>query len=269
MAIETRLANGLLLPLHRGVYAVGHRELRRQGYWLAAVLAAGPGAVLSHRDAAGLHDLRPANHAGVDVTTAADRVAGPGVHVYRTRTLEADDVTRVHGVPVTSVARTLVDLVGFVPPHHVRKALQRAEELQTLDVTAIEQALDRTRGRRGRGHAMLRAALAEYASLATSLTRSSLEVAFLELLRRAGLPIPSTNVLVENREVDAVWSAAKLIVELDGWAYHRSRQAFERDRERDVALTEAGYRVIRFTHRQVTERPERVAAALTRLLQPR
>lgn len=263
--MRNRVRSGQLIRLHRGVYAVGHTRLRREGHWLAAVLAVGPGAVLSHRDAAGLHGLRPANHAQTDVTTTAQPRSVPGIRLHRTRTLDAHDVTTVAGIPVTTVARTLLDLAGTVPHDHLAKAIKEAERNRTFDLRKVEAAMARTRGRRGRGHRALKAAIAEHAALAGSRTRSSLEDAFLPLILRAGLPLPSTNALVEGFEVDAVWRAKRVAVELDGWQDHGTRRAFERDRARDAALVAAGWRVVRFTHRQVTQGPDAVVETLRRL----
>ncbi len=265
--IDGRAASGDLLRLHRGVYAVGHRRLRREGHWLAAVLAV-PGAVLSHRDAAGLHSLRSTNHANVDVTTTGRAQTHKGIAVHPTRILDAHDTTTVSGIPVTSVARTLVDLAGTVPPDHLAKVLREAEHQRTLDTRAIEETLQRTRGRRGPGHAALRQALAEHASLATTLTDSALEVSFQRLVRRHRLPKPETNVIIQDMRVDACWPHARLVVELDGYAHHSNRQAFQRDRERDVRLQLAGYRVMRFTHDHVIRRPQDVATAVRQALSP-
>lgn len=266
-AIHGRLKRGQLLGLHRGVYAVGHRRLRREGTWLAAVLAV-PDSVLSHRDAAILHGLRPANHRRIDVTATGQARPTAGTAVHRTRVLDVQDITTVSDIPVTTVARTLVDLAGAVRPDHLAKAIREAEHQRKLDVHAIEDVLERTRGRRGAGHATLKQALAEQASLATTLTRSSLEVSFRRLIQSNGLPKPQTNAQLHGYEVDAVWPAAKLVVELDGYAYHRSPPAFQRDRERDVRLQLAGYRVLRFTHDDVTRRPQDVAAAVRAALAP-
>lgn len=265
--IDARAAGGDLLRLHRGVYAVGHQRLRREGTWLAAVLAV-PGAVLSHRDAAGLHGLRPANHASVSVTTTGRPRAHAGIQVHRTRVLDADDITTVSGIPVTTVARTLVDLAGVIPADHLAKAFREADNQRTLDLRALEAILQQTRGRRGPGHAALKHALAEQASLATTLTRSSLEVSFQRLIRQQRLPKPQTNVQLHGYEVDALWPTAKLVVELDGWRHHNSRWSFQQDRERDVRLQLAGYRVLRFTHHDVTSRPQDVAAAVRDALAP-
>jgi len=263
--IAERVRTERLVRLHRGVYAVGHARLRREGHWLAAVLAVGPGAVLSHRDAAGLHGLRAANHARVDVTTTANRSDEPEIAVHRTRVLAADDVTEVSGIPATTVARTLLDLAGAVPRDHLAKAIKEAERQQVFDLRAIHAAMARTRGRTGRGHRALKAAIEEHAGLGLSATDSALEDAFHRLVKRAGLASPAINAYVEGFKIDAVWRAHRVAVELDGWAFHNARRAFERDRERDAALTAQGWRVVRFTHHHVIHRPDHVLSTLRRL----
>lgn len=263
--VRARIRGGHLLPLHPGVYAVGHARLRREGHWFAAVLATGPDAVLSHRDAAGLHGLRPANHARIDVTTTADRTSTARIRVCRTRSLDGKDIATVYGVPVTTVARTLVDLAGTIPRDHLARAVKEAERRNVFDLRAVEATLARTRGRRGPGHRALREAIAEYVALGLSATDSALEDAFLRLTQHAGFPRPTVNAHVEGFRVDAVWRTQQIAVELDGWQHHHTRHAFERDRERDAALTAAGWRVVRFTHRQVTQRPGHVVQTLRRL----
>lgn len=263
--VRDRVRAGRLPRLHPGVYAVGHARLRREGHWLSAVLAAGPGAVLSHRDAAGLHDLRPANHRRIDVSTAGRARSSERISVHRTRILDAEDVTEVSGIPVTTVARTLLDLAGIVPHDHLTKAIKEAERQHTFDLRTVEAAMARTRGRTGRGHRALKQAIEEYATLGLSATDSALEDAFHRLVRDSGLPSPEINTYVEGFKIDAVWRAQRVAVELDGWAHHHTRHAFERDRERDAALTENGWRVVRFTHRQLRERPDRVVHVLRRL----
>jgi very-short-patch-repair endonuclease len=221
--------------------------------------------VLSHRDAAGLHGIRPANHREVDVTSANGGTSRCGIRIHRTRVLDAQDVMRLHGIPVTTLARTLVDLAGVVRADSLAKALKVADQQSLLNVRAIDDVLRRTRGRRGNGHAAIRQALADYRQLGDATTRSPLEDAFLALLRRHGLPAPQTNKLIEGMEVDAVWRERRVVAELDGYVYHGSRGAFERDRERDAVLMAAGWRVVRFTHRQVTARPDHVVGTLRRL----
>ncbi len=265
--VKSRLERGLLVPLHRGVYAVGHRQLRREGHWLAAVLAVGPGAALSHRDAAALHGIRPSNRSTAEVTSARRGRSAhhAGITLYRAKLTPAD-VTVRDAIPVTTVARTLVDLATTIPRDHLAKALSEAERLDLLDVGALAAARARTRGRRGEGDHALREALAEHAKLGATLTRSSLEDAFSSLIRQAGLPTPRLNAHIEGFEVDALWAEERLIVELDGFAYHRSRRAFQHDRTKDAELTANGYNVMRFTHDDLTRRPDRVATLLAGLL---
>jgi very-short-patch-repair endonuclease len=265
--VEKRLASGHLLLLHRGVYAVGHRQLRREGRWLAAVLAGGAGAALSHREAAALHGIRQSNRVKVDVT-APRRRPQRGIDFHHAK-LDPCDVTTVDGIPTTTVARTLVDLANLVPRDHLAKALREAERMRLLDTRAIDQARARTGGRHGAGDQALKQALDELAILATTLTRSHLEVAFLKLVRSAGLPTPRANVFIDTMQVDACWPDHRLVVELDGWANHHTRTAFQDDRTRDVRLTTAGYQVMRFTHADVTRRPAWVAQAVRQALAAR
>jgi predicted transcriptional regulator of viral defense system len=256
-AIGRWMAQERLVPLHRGVYAVGHARLTRDGYRWGALLAAGPGAALSHREAAAQHALIPPTGVRVELTSPHQRRV-PGARIHRAR-LDDADVSTVDGLAVTTVARTLVDLAAVVSPHRLRKALEEAERSRRLDVRAIEAVLERTRGRNGRGHAAVRAALAELAATGTTVTRSTLEDRFLALLVAHGLPRPAMNANVDGIEVDAVWSTARLVVELDGWGYHRTRQAFQRDRDRSNGLTAKGWTVLRFTHHDVIHRPAATA----------
>jgi very-short-patch-repair endonuclease len=256
---------GALIALHPGVYAVGHARLVREGRWLAAVLASGPQAVLSHRSAAALHGLRPQNGGPIEVSTPAHRRRRAGSILLHARVgLTPSDRTALGSVPVTTVARTLVDLAGVVPADQLLRALRRAEELRSFDLHAIEAALARTSGRPGRGHAAMRAALAEARARATQLTRRELEERFLALVGRARLPQPRTNVWfpAHDFEVDALWREARVAVELDGWEHHRTRDAFHRDRAKANALTLEGWTVLRFTHDDVVRRPARTAAAI-------
>jgi hypothetical protein len=263
--LRTRLASERLLALHRGVYAVGHRSLRRDGYRFAAILAAGPGAVLSHHEAAALHALISSPRTKVDVTVAGRRHV-LGVRIYRVERLAPEDVTAVDGIPATTVARTLVDLAAVAPQQTLRKALEEAERSHRLDVRAIEESLKRTRGRNGPGHERIRCALRELARTGATVTRSELEDRFLALLDAHGLPRPSANAWTEAMEVDAVWPEARLAVELDGWDAHRTRDAFQRDRTRSNDLQAAGWTILRFTHADVMHRPAETAARIGRLL---
>jgi very-short-patch-repair endonuclease len=226
----------------------------------------GPGAVLSHRDAATLHEIRYSNGTRVDVSTARERRGQDGIRIYRRRILAADDVTTVDAIPVTTVARTLLDLAEVLPKAQLSKALDEAERLGKLDVWALDETLERTRGRRGPAHANLRAALAEQAALGATLTRSELEDRFVALLDAHRIPRPRMNAWLGGMEVDALWPEQRLVVELDGYAFHHGRRVFHHDREKANTLVERGYRVLRFTHRHVTRDGARVAERLGRLL---
>lgn len=262
--IKTRAASGRLIRLHTGVYAVGHAHLTRYGHWMAAVLAAGPGALLSHRDAAALHGLRPpGNHRRTHVTTPARAGSTPKLQLHRTTVLDPRrDVASVAGIPATSVARTLVDLAGVVPREQLAKALEEAERQRVIDARAIEDALRRTSARNGHGHAAIKAELERLAVTTSQFTRSPLEDALLPLLDRHGLPRPATNMWIGDMEVDACWPDRRVVAELDGWHAHMTRAAFVRDRERSNALQTRGWIVLRFTHGQVMREPGAVARTI-------
>ncbi|HXE44237.1 MAG TPA: type IV toxin-antitoxin system AbiEi family antitoxin domain-containing protein [Conexibacter sp.] len=262
--VHRGLRSGRLLRLHPGVYAVGHAQLRREGRWLAAVLAAGPGAALSHRSAAALHGIREGEGA-IDVTTTR-RAAVRGVVVHRATRLDAHDVTTRSGVPVTTLPRTLVDLAGTLTPEQLGKLLREADRAGRLGAAVVGDLRGRIDGRRAAGAEALHAALAEHERLATSLTLSELEDRFLALLDEAKLLRPRTNHPVAGLKLDAAWPRERLAVELDGWAYHHDRAAFQADRARDARLTAAGWRVVRFTHADVIHRPAYVAGTLRETL---
>jgi very-short-patch-repair endonuclease len=262
--IEGRLARGRLHRLHQGVYAVGHRIVSLRGSWMAAVLAAGPGAVLSHRDAAGVWDLRPSQRARVEVTAPRQRKR-PGIDVYRT-SLEGDEVTEIDGIPVTTVARTLLDLAAVLPRSQLEHTMERAEALRLTDLVPVDALLERHRGHRGT------AALREIVrgGIQRALTRSELEERFLTFLDAHDLPRAEVNshLQLDGRfiQADFLWREQRLIVELDGHQTHGTRAAFERDRERDRILQAHGWRVVRITWRQLHDDPKAVAADLRRLL---
>jgi very-short-patch-repair endonuclease len=262
-AINRRLLVGRLQPIHRGVYAVGHRALAPNARWLAAVLACGPGAVLSHVSAAALWGVRPTSSSRTDVTIAsrAGRRQRAGIRVHRVRELRDDERTEVAAIPTTTVARTLLDLASVVAGPALARAVERAEILELFDLTAIEILLERHRGRRGTR--ALSTAVADAA--AAPLTRSDLERRMVALCSAHGIPRPRTNREVLGYEVDFLWPRRKLIAEADSYKYHRSRAAFARDRARDAELTVAGYTTVRFTDTQIATTPAAVAARLREL----
>ncbi len=263
-AVAKRAREGRLTRIHRGVYAVGHGRLMIRGYWMAAVLAYGPGAVLSHRSAAALHGIRPDNRPKTDVTiprrSARPR---PGIEVHASTTLESADITTIDGIPCTTLARTLLDLADDVDRTGVERAVSQADVLGIFDLSAVEEVLSRASGRHGAG--VLRSVLAEYDG--PTLTDKELEARFLALCRAASLPKPEVNAWITLDDgvaykIDFLWRAERLAVETDGWASHRTRQAFENDRRRDRRLRLAGWDVVRFTWRDVEREPGEVTAEL-------
>lgn len=216
--IRRRLEAGRLHRVYRGVYAVGTHMLNREGYWMAAVLSVGGGAVLSHASAAALWKISPTSPPLVHVTVPrpGGRRHRRGIAVHRSTTLTRADVTLHRGIPVTTVVRTLRDL-GYGPEP----------------------------------------------------TRSDLERLFVRLCRKHRLPKPEFNAKVGPHTVDVLWPIERLIVEIDSWAYHRSRASFETDRARDRDLTLRGFQVLRYVDREVARNPAATAASLQTHLRAR
>lgn len=264
-AIGRRVDACRLHRVHRGIYAVGHPLLTAEGRLMAAVLACGDGAVLSHRSAASLLALRPSATARVDVTVPSrgGRKPRAGIAVHRPKSLPAEHLTRHHGIAVTTPARTLVDLAAVVDQASLRRAVDRAETLRLFDLRAVQAVLDLDPRRAGSR------ALVEILGLGTSaaLTRSELEDRFLELCAAERIERPIVNARVGPYEVDFLWPRHRLVVETDGHRHHGTRDAFERDRARDARLVVAGYRVLRFTFRQVTREPAFVASVLRSVIE--
>ncbi|MFN8546334.1 MAG: type IV toxin-antitoxin system AbiEi family antitoxin domain-containing protein, partial [Candidatus Binatia bacterium] len=263
-AIDRRIASGLLVPLHRGVYAVGHTALRREGRWLAAVLACGPDAVLSHRSAARAAGVRHADPPFVEVTSPRGRGRGRRGLVVHEGRLTGDDVMLMYGViPITTLERTLLDVAEVEPPRELERQLDRAVQLRRYDGPAIDATIARAHGRHG--IRPLAAALARIRP-EQGATRSWLERLMLVLAADRRIPPPEANVWVAGREVDLLWPTERLVVELDSHAFHTSPAAFEQDRRRDVELRALGYTVYRFTWRQITREPQWVAGHVARAL---
>ena len=216
--VRRRLEAGRLHRVHRGVYAVGTPALTREGRWMAAVLACGPEAVLSHASAAALWSISPTSPSWAHLTVPGNggRRRRKGIVLHRSTTLTPTDVTVRCGIPVTAHARTLRDC-GFGPEP----------------------------------------------------TRSDLERLFVKLCRRHDLPEPEFNVEIGPHTVDVLWRAERLVVEIDSWAYHRSRASFESDRARDRDLQLRGFDVLRYVDREISGRPETVAASLVAQLKCR
>lgn len=255
-AIKHRVAKGRLHPIHRGVFALGRPELSLRGQRMAAVLACGPGAVLSHVCAAVLYALFD-RCTEISISVPGDRNPRvPDLEIHRVE-LPPRDITTYEGVPVTSPARTLVDLAAELTLPRLERAINEADKRRLITPDALRHELDRWPGRRG--VAVLRDLLDRDTFV---LTASELERRFLPIARRAGLGKPETGVRVNGFVVDFFWPALGLVVETDGITYHRTPLQQARDRRRDQAHAVAGLTPLRFTHRQVVGDPEGVARIL-------
>jgi hypothetical protein len=235
---------------------------------MAAVLACGPGAVLSHRSAAALWGLREDRRSSIDVTAPNRRGRIPrGIDAHRDGSLTSADRAENNGIPCTIVARTLLDLAAVVPVWELRKAISEAEVLRILDHAAVRQLIKRSRGRRG--VARLRMLMDEIHPL-TKRTRSDMELLLLDMCDRAGLPQPEVNVMLypggRRTMPDFLWRDAGLIVEADSRRFHDTDSAFQRDREREQRLQLAGWRVSRCTWEQIEREPQRLAKTIRGLL---
>ncbi len=262
-AVAKRARSGRLHRIHQGVYAVGHRGLSLHGLFMAAVLACGTGAVLSHTSAAVLWKLlKPIDGpVHISIPTTSGRKPRRGIHLHRCPSLNAPAepspspsstwqgggrgrrllITRRDLIPVTTVPRTIEDLQSTsLSPRLIRRARRQAELM---------------------GHHL--------EGVESDRTRSDLETLFLSLCAQHRIPPPEVNVKVGRWEVDFLWRSQRLVVETDYWTYHRGSVAFEDDHARDLDLRAAGYTERRFTDRQLENEPERVVADLRAALLPR
>jgi hypothetical protein len=237
-AVARRLQSGRLHRLYRGVYAVGHTVIPREGRWLAAVLACGDGAALSHRSAAALWGIRPSAAARTDVTVSHTSGVRSSARIAVHRSRRPYETLTRDRIRVTTPGQTLADLAMALPRRALEKVVELAEVLR-LNVAVPENHPGALRVREAAGHAL------------PMTTRSPLEDAFLELCDAHGIPRPLVNITVEGYEVDFCWPADRLIVETDGYEHHGARAAFARDRARDAQLTARDWRVVRFTDPQV------------------
>ena len=253
--IDWRVRTGHLHSLHPGTYAVGDRLIPREGQWLAAVKSVGGDAWLSHRTSSALRGLL-GEYGPIHITVPPDSGARSrgNVKVHRANvSIEERDECR--GIPVVSVARTMLDLAATVHPDLLRRALQQAEYLRLFDLHSMQAVLLNHPGERG--VRKLGAALAEYVSIEG--TRSEFERRFLVMCAKYGLPRPARNALVAGFEVDFLGAPERVVIETDGWGAHGTRTAFERDHQRDLELGLAGYTTIRVTWNQLRYRPDQVA----------
>jgi very-short-patch-repair endonuclease len=261
-AIKRRLRIGRLHGLHKGVYLVGHAAAPEGAREMAAVLVCGPRAVLSHRSAAYVWKLLPypATPTPVDITLVrAHAATRGGIRVHRVAKLSRRDVRILSGLPITIPARTVLDLAGIASPDELDRAFAEAQVQRVVDARGLADQIARNPGRAG-----VRA-LRALIDAGPAPTRSEAERRFLRLVRSAGLPEPQVNSRVGRYEVDFLWPDERLVVEIDGFAVHGTRRAFERDRQRDAALAASGYTVLRVTWRQIvaeTQVVARLAASL-------
>jgi very-short-patch-repair endonuclease len=259
-ALAHRVAAGIMQRLHTSVYLLGPAPPTPMARARAAALACGDGAIVSHRSAAELLGLLPPTEQEVDVTVVARNPgAHPGVRLHRVAQLPRQDVTLLHGLRITSVARTICDLAATESPKDCEAAFQEALYRRAVSDRALAAVLDREPTRRGAP--VIRALLRD-----PHLTRSERERLLLKLIKDAQLPRPLTNVRTNGYLVDVLWPSHGLVVEFDGWGAHGHRMAFENDRKRDQVLVAAGLRVLRVTDRQLLEEPIAVAARIAQAL---
>jgi predicted transcriptional regulator of viral defense system len=271
--VQNRVAAGRLHRIHRGVYSLVPRQLlTREGLYMAAVLACGPGAVLSHRSAARLHGLRNYGYHRIEVTVPKRSArTHSGVAVHRSTTLSQADVTTVNGIPTTTVARTLFDIAEHVTPRQLERAFDQADIMQALDLNEVRDQLARNPNRPAAK--VVRHLLATH-YIGSTPTENDFEDAFLALTRSLGLPDPTPQFYIDPGDgeppirADFAWPDRKIVVETDGRKTHGTKHAFESDRRRDQRLTAAGWTVIRTTWRQLKHRPHELRPVLLKLLGP-
>ena len=257
-AIAHRIAIGRLYPVHRGIYAVGHPDLTREGRWMAAVLACGPTAALSHLSAAAHWGIAAERRDGFDVSVRHRRASRrPGIRAHARRGLADDEVTMWRQIPVTSPVRTLIDIAVELPRRRLERAVNDADKLGRVGVEALREALEGHAGEPG--VRLLRTLLDRHTF---RLSDDELELAFRPLAAAAGLPVAETKAFVNGFEVDFFWPDLGLVVETDGLRYHRTPSVQSRDALRDQTHTAAGMTPLRFSHWQVKHEPARVRRVL-------
>lgn len=264
-AVSRGAAEGHLHRLYRGVYAVGHTHLPLHGKCLAAVLACGPDALLSHRSAAWLWGIVKGSPAPFEVTTPVPRKARKPIRIHHSRILTADDRVLREGIPATALSRTLLDCAASQDFWLLQRMLERSEELKLFDLGPVEELLERCGRHAGRGP--LRRAIALYKPPA--FTRSQFERRFLEAVLAHGLPRPAVNINVAGFELDLYWEDKRFAVELDSYATHGGHGAFERDRLRQEELLLAGIGMTRVTDVRFDREPHSVLKSVERLLAAR
>jgi very-short-patch-repair endonuclease len=257
-AIRHRVDTGRLHGMYNGVYSVGYPAKAREAWEMAAVLACGRGAVLSHFTAAARWELLLPFRGWPHVSVAGDRRL-KRINTHNVKPFHGSDCTKRDGIPITSVPRTLLDLAAVADERLLSRAINEAERRGKLNHKAIAELLDRSRRRKG--SKAIRSLIAAV-DPQTRRSRSDLEVEFLALCKKHGVEPPVVNGRVEGYEVDMHWPGTTLIVELDSWEYHRTRAAFEADRRRDAHLKARGYTVIRVTGEWMATRPGEIVELL-------
>jgi predicted transcriptional regulator of viral defense system len=270
-AVQKRCASGRLHRIHRGVYALVPRELlKREGLYMAAVLACGPGAVLSHRSAARLHGLRNYDYPRIEVTVPKRSArTHSGVAVHTSTTLTQADVTVVNAIPTTTVPRALLDIAELITPRQLERAFDQADIMHALDLNEVRDQLARnpTRPAANKVRDLLNT---HY--IGSTPTENDFEDAFLALTRSLNLPDPTPQFYIDPGDgeppirADFAWPDRRIVVETDGRRTHGTNHAFETDRRRDQRLAAAGWTVIRTTWRQLTQRPHELSETLLKLL---
>jgi very-short-patch-repair endonuclease len=260
-AIARRVSSGRLHRIHRGVYAVGHASLPLDGRFLAAVKACGPSAVLSHLSAAALWRITAWEERAIEVTVSrAVRVAHEGIRVHRPVRLTRAEVMCQRAIPVTTPARTVLDLGGMLDDRALRRAVREAQALRLTSIPQLTRALREPGPRRGTG------AITRILATGPAPTRSALEDVVLDLILAAGLRHPDVNtpMTLDGRRIvpDFRWPAQRIVLEADGAAWHEHRIAREDDAERQSLLERHGERVIRVTWEQAVARPDETIARL-------
>jgi very-short-patch-repair endonuclease len=266
-AIRHRRRLGRLRQLHSGAFAVGHRAISRSGHWMAAVLASGPDALLSHHTAAALWGIRGYSGGVIHVTVPHKSTSSKRIRRHLSNVPE-DERAVEEGIPVTSVHRTIFDLAASLSVDEVVAMIKEAEYLNRWDRLSLPDLLERYPGKRG--SRKVRLALDRITEEPPGRTRSKLEERFAPFLRRHHLPLPRFNDWIllgpKRYQVDCHWPHLHLIVELDGWEGHSTRSAFQDDRARDRALKVVGFSVVHLTWAQLESEPTQVAADLRALL---
>jgi hypothetical protein len=271
--VRSRTTAGRLHRIHQTVYSLVPKVLlKREGLYMAAVIACGPGAVLSHRSGAVLHYLRDWGYTRIEVTVPRrSRRSHKGILVHCSTTLTEADVTVVNNIPVTTLTRTLFDLAEVVDQRELERVFDQADIVKGLDGRAIDDQLARNPTRRGAKK--VRRVLTEH-YIGSTPTENDFEEDFLAISRGLGLPDPRVQFYIDPHDggplirADFAWPDLRIVVETDGRKTHGTDQAFETDRRRDQRLVAAGWRVIRTTWRQIKNRPHELRETLLKLLEP-